>query len=73
MIKKSFVTILVLTIIWLSGCEIEQPDDNDVHSPIKAGDEAPYFSLENATGGRTSLNDYRGKSNVVLVFHQGST
>ena len=37
---------------------------------IGTGDRAPEFDLEEAAGKpRVRLSDYRGKSNVLLVFH----
>jgi peroxiredoxin Q/BCP len=38
---------------------------------VKAGDQAPDFTLENMDGKRISLSDFRGKKNVVLVFYRG--
>lgn len=35
---------------------------------VKVGDYAPDFSLPAVSGGRISLNQYRGKKNVVLSF-----
>jgi peroxiredoxin len=36
---------------------------------LKVGDVAPDFSLRDQDGNSVSLSDYRGKKNVVLVFH----
>lgn len=38
---------------------------------VKAGDQAPDFTLENMDGKRISLSDFRGKKDVVLVFYRG--
>lgn len=38
---------------------------------VRAGDLAPDFTLEDMTGRRISLSDFRGKKNVVLVFYRG--
>lgn len=32
---------------------------------------APDFTLEDMTGKRISLSDYRGKKNLILVFYRG--
>jgi peroxiredoxin len=32
---------------------------------------APDFSLENFNGETVSLSDFRGRSNVLLVFNRG--
>jgi peroxiredoxin Q/BCP len=37
----------------------------------KVGDKAPQFSLPSATGETVALQDYAGKSKVVLVFYRG--
>jgi peroxiredoxin len=36
---------------------------------IRTGDTAPEFDLEVAHGERVRLSDFRGRSNVLLVFH----
>ena len=36
---------------------------------ISVGSEAPDFTLENQFGMQFRLSDYRGKSNVVLLFY----
>ena len=35
---------------------------------LKEGDMAPDFTLTATTGGKVTLSDFRGKSNVVLAF-----
>jgi len=72
-ISKTFVIMLILKIVWLSGCTEKEPGYTDVDSLIKVGDAAPDFSLERATGGQISLSHYRDENNVVLVFHRGTT
>jgi peroxiredoxin Q/BCP len=37
----------------------------------KVGDKAPQFGLPSATGETVALQDYAGKSKVVLVFYRG--
>ena len=37
----------------------------------KIGDKAPQFALPSATGAIVALQDYAGKSKVVLVFYRG--
>ena len=36
---------------------------------VKTGDRAPEFDLEVRAGERVRLSDFRGRSNVLLVFH----
>jgi cytochrome oxidase Cu insertion factor (SCO1/SenC/PrrC family) len=38
---------------------------------VKAGDQAPDFTLENMDGHKISLSDFRVKKNLVLVFYRG--
>lgn len=38
---------------------------------IKAGVEAPDFTLEDQDGKSVKLSQYRGKKSVVLVFYRG--
>lgn len=35
---------------------------------LKAGDEAPDFTLTDTAGNKIKLSDFRGKKNVVLAF-----
>ena len=36
---------------------------------LRFGQEAPGFSLPSSAGGQTSLSDFKGKLDVVLVFY----
>ena len=36
---------------------------------LQIGDQAPDFDLDIAKGERVRLSDFRGRSNVLLVFH----
>ena len=36
---------------------------------LQIGDQAPEFDLDVAKGERVRLSDFRGRSNVLLVFH----
>jgi mycoredoxin-dependent peroxiredoxin len=36
---------------------------------VKTGDKAPEFDLEVTHGERVALSDFRGRSNILLVFH----
>jgi peroxiredoxin len=35
---------------------------------LKVGDPAPDFSLTATTGGKVTLSEFKGKSNVLLAF-----
>ena len=38
---------------------------------VAVGSKAPDFSLETMNGDTLTLSDYRGSTNVVLVFYRG--
>jgi len=38
---------------------------------IGAGSTAPNFTIQDVSGGTFTLSDYRGKSNVLLLFNEG--
>jgi hypothetical protein len=40
-------------------------------SPPGAGARAPGFSLSDSNGSTVALNDYAGRSKLVLVFYRG--
>ena len=40
-------------------------------TPVKVGDTAPDFTLEDQNGQKVTLSESRGKSPVVLVFYRG--
>ena len=41
---------------------------NETAPPAKT---APQFALSNAAGETVTLNDYRGRQNIVLIFYRG--
>jgi len=40
-------------------------------SPVKAGDAAPDFTLQDQNGSKVTLSAARGQTPVVLVFYRG--
>jgi peroxiredoxin len=48
--------------------DLGQLKPNDSILKVKAGQEAPDFTLPSVSGKKISLKDYRGKKNVVLSF-----
>jgi len=40
-------------------------------SPVKAGDDAPDFTLQDQNGSKVTLSAARGQTPVVLVFYRG--
>jgi peroxiredoxin len=75
------VTLILISIFVYSTTALCLSDayKNNIYNPgnlkpidsvlkVKAGDRAPNFSLPAVSGGRISLDQYRGKKNVVLSF-----
>ena len=51
-----------------AGTNVESEEDSTPSLPL-----APDFTLAAANGDSVSLQDYRDKQNVILVFYQGKT
>ncbi|RPJ14653.1 MAG: peroxiredoxin [Desulfobacteraceae bacterium] len=81
MIKNIKYIISLLVVLLLTGPAFGLSDayKNNIYSPgelkpvdsvlnVKVGDKAPDFTLPSLSGERISLNDYKGKKNVVLSF-----
>lgn len=62
--RKIFpLTILLLSVLFLSACSPDQTTDSAL-----IGTKAPDFTLENTQGGETSLSEFQGTP-VLLFFH----
>jgi peroxiredoxin len=48
----------------------EQAPGHPTHG-LALGTQAPDFSLATSGGARVSLNDFRGRQPVLLVFYRG--
>ena len=82
--KKHATCIVILSVISIflysaTALCLSDAYKNNIYNPgnlkpidsvlkVKVGDPAPYFSLPAVSGGRISLDKYRGKKNVVLSF-----
>ena len=76
-------SLLTAALVLVAGCVAEGtnqvalgPADGHELPPtdlerVAVGDEAPLFALQSYHGDTISLADYRGESNVVLVFYRG--
>lgn len=77
MLRSRVITVAFFVLLAISTAYGQLgPKDGANLSPtdlerVKAGDQAPDFTLENMDGKRISLSDFRGKKNVVLVFYRG--
>lgn len=47
-------------------------DDAEQSKRVEVGQEAPAFSLQGSDGETYTLEDLRGKKNVVLIFFRGT-
>ena len=68
--------ICACILMWGSGCEdiINNPINPELPGvSSEVGNQAPDFSLPNELNDTVALSDYRGKNNIVLIFHTGST
>jgi len=77
-----FIIVLIAVSMFLYNAKVLCLSDvykNNIYNPgnlkpidsvlkVKVGDRAPNFSLPAVSGGRISLDQYRGKKNVVLSF-----
>ena len=61
--KLSFLLAGALVAINLHAQAVQPP-----HTQLKVGDMAPDFTLNSTAGGKVTLSEFRGKSNVVLAF-----
>lgn len=60
-------TVLILVILaFLAGCATtgQSPEPS-----LKAGDDAPDFSLADVSGNSVKLSDFKAKKNIVLIFY----
>jgi peroxiredoxin len=62
---KTFVTIAAYAVFasWLPAQQMSPPK-----TQLKAGQEAPDFTLPDTDGKPVKLSDFRGKKTVVLAF-----
>jgi len=72
------VTVVLILGTWLvSGSEPRLGPHDGLDLPrvdtgrVAVGDVAPDFSLMSYAGTVTTLSDFRGEKNVVLVFYRG--
>jgi peroxiredoxin Q/BCP len=61
--KLSYVLAGALVAVNLFAQAVPPPK-----TQLKEGDMAPDFTLTATTGGKVTLSEFRGKSNVVLAF-----
>lgn len=65
--NRFVLLVFVVCILTAAGIAQTAPKPPDTH--LKAGMEAPDFSLTDTAGKPVKLSDFRGKKNVVLAFY----
>jgi cytochrome oxidase Cu insertion factor (SCO1/SenC/PrrC family) len=68
------LTVLFQTMVLMSmamSASLHLPSNTQRSTPVRVGDTAPDFTLEDQNGQRVILSESRGKSPVVLVFYRG--
>jgi cytochrome oxidase Cu insertion factor (SCO1/SenC/PrrC family) len=64
------IFLLCCTIALFAAVGLAQtPTATPVYSALKTGDKAPDFEINDTTGTKVKLSDFRGKKNVVLAFY----
>jgi hypothetical protein len=63
-----FSSLLLAAGAWFNFVGARVPD---TPTAMRVGERAPDFTLPDALGRAVSLEDYRGKKPVVLVFYRG--
>ena len=61
--RLSFIVLGGALATGLFGQAVQPPKTH-----LKEGDMAPDFTLNSTAGGKVTLSEFRGKSNVVLAF-----
>ncbi|MBI9045031.1 MAG: redoxin domain-containing protein [Anaerolineaceae bacterium] len=64
--KTILFSVLILIMVFLAACS--PAEDNE--SPL-IGTSGPDFTLENTSGGQTSLSEFQGTP-VLLFFHMAA-
>ena len=60
------IGLILVILAFLAGCA------STAQSPgpsLKAGDDAPDFSLTDVSGNKVKSSDFKDKKNIVLIFY----
>jgi len=69
---REAITGSVLTLsVFGVGCQGADPVGSRPTSAPRIGDQAPAFTLPSAEGGSVSLQEFQGRSPVLLYFSMG--
>jgi len=64
--KRILLFLLTITLFAVGGLA-QTP--TVATTSLKVGDKAPDFELNDTTGAKVRISDFRGKKNVVLAFY----
>ena len=70
----AILAVIAVGAVALATMMLIRSDDSDykpTRAMVSAGEQAPSFNLEGADGKYVSLEQYRGKKNVLLYFSMG--
>ena len=64
---KNVIFLALMALVFASLAMAQTPAAPAVS--LKVGDKAPDFEINDTTGTKVKLSDFRGKKNVVLAFY----
>ena len=66
---KQMLLALLLTLSFQPASRAADKPSETPPPKIKVGDMAPDFTLQDQSGNKVSLRDFKGKKNVALAFY----
>lgn len=66
---KQILVALLLVGSFLPASQAAEKPSETPPPKIKVGDMAPDFTLQDQSGNKVSLHDFKGKKNVALAFY----
>ncbi len=66
---KKLLLVLTLAASFVPAIYAADTKSDMPQPKVKVGDTAPDFTLQDQSGKKVSLHDFRGKKNVALAFY----
>lgn len=66
---NSLVLSMAFCFVFVAGIKAQTLTGAPAATELKVGDMAPDFELNDTSGNKVKLSDFRGKKNVVLAFY----
>ncbi len=66
---KGLIISIAFCFVFVAGIMAQTLTVTPSATELKVGDKAPDFELNDTTGNKVKLSDFRGKKNVVLAFY----